>query len=136
MRWHGSSESPMRGRHFSLSCSLILLLAAVGCGLRPLDPAGDARPGPELARDADPERGKAIAERWCIACHVVAPRTPPRPEQAAAPSFTAIALDPARDSRFLVRFLDDVHPPMPTYRLFAEEKRDLLAYFAALGSGK
>lgn len=112
--------------------SLAMLLAAVGCGLRPHDPADDERPRVTFSRDADPARGKEVAVRWCVACHLVAPDMPMRPEQAAAPSFLAIALDPAKDARHLARVLDEVHPPMPTYRLFSEEKRDLLAYLATL----
>jgi mono/diheme cytochrome c family protein len=83
-----------------------------------------------MTRDADPRRGLAIAERWCIACHHVNPEVIIRPEQAAAPSFTAIAT--AKDRAYLARFIDDVHPPMPTYRLFVEEKQDLLAYLDSL----
>lgn len=120
-------------RAITSACLLTpLLLVSASCGLRPHDPADDERPKPDIARDADPMRGQAVAERWCIACHVVAPGVVVRPEQAGAPSFVAIALDPAKDQRFLARFLDDVHPPMPTYRLFSEEKADLLAHFARL----
>jgi len=111
----------------------LLLLAAAGCMPHPHDPADDERPPPEVAaRTGDAERGRAVAERWCFACHVVAPGTPARPEQARAPSFMALAADPTRDQAYLARFLDEVHPPMPTYRLFPEEKLDLLGYLAAL----
>src|SRR5438128_2526110 len=115
------------------ACLAMLLLLAPSCMLRPHDPAADERPLQEVeARQGDAERGKAVAERWCQACHVVAPGRPTLADQARAPSFTALAADPTKDAAHLRRFLDEVHPPMPTYRLFPEEKQDLLAYLAAL----
>jgi mono/diheme cytochrome c family protein len=119
-----------------LSIVGMLALTTMGCGLRPHDPADDERPNPQTARDADARRGAAVAERWCIACHVVAPGVTVKPEQASAPSFVSIALDQSKDSKYLARFLDGVHPPMPTYRLFPEEKRDLLEYLVGLGASR
>lgn len=111
---------------------LMLPVLLLGCGRVPHDPADDERVPPELGRAADPARGQEVAVRWCSACHVVTPGATPRPEQIAAPTFAGLAADAAKDHAFLVRFMDDVHPPMPTYRLFPEERRDLIAYLETL----
>ena len=123
----------MKAAPLPLCAAVMAVLVIAGCMPRPHDPAEDERPPPEVeARQGDPERGRAVAERWCFACHVVAPGAQPLPDQRRAPSFAALAADPAKDQAYLARFLDDVHPPMPTYRLFPEEKQDLLAYLATL----
>jgi len=119
----------MPARHLVLAW---LLLALVGCGRLPHDPALNERPPPDTARAPEPRRGQEVALRWCSACHVVVPGTIARPEQVAAPPFAGIAADQAKDRAFLARFMQQVHPPMPTYRLFPEEKAALLAYLESL----
>jgi mono/diheme cytochrome c family protein len=85
---------------------------------------------PRCALAADVTRGKAIAQRWCSACHLVAP------EQTRAvadvPSFAAVARKklPA-DS--LKAFLSDPHPKMPDMNLTRSEIEDIVAYIQTLG---
>jgi len=109
----------------------VFVLAIAGCGRMPHDPDAEDRLPPE-ARPADPARGQEVAVRWCSACHVVMPGVAPLPDQVRAPTFAGLATDPSKDDTFLRRFMDEVHPPMPTYRLFPEEKVDLIAYLASL----
>ena len=85
---------------------------------------------PQRAFAADVTRGKTIAQRWCSACHLVAP------EQTRAvadvPSFAAVArmkLPP--DS--LKTFLSDPHPKMPDMSLTRSEIDDIVAYIQSLG---
>lgn len=110
---------------------ILLVLAMAGCGRIPHDPDVENRLPPE-ARVADAARGQQVAMRWCGACHVVSPGATPLPDQVRAPTFAGLAADPGKDDAFLRRFMEQVHPPMPTYRLFAEEKVDLIAYLASL----
>ena len=85
-------------------------------------PAGDA-----LA-DAS-SRGAAVVEQWCRLCHVR-----PGEEQGPdmAPSFEEIVKRPGHDEAFFVRFLHEDHFPMTTYRLFEEEKREVVAWLMSL----
>jgi mono/diheme cytochrome c family protein len=78
----------------------------------------------------DPASGRDIADRWCAACHMVAPDQP----QALAdvPTFMQIASAVEDDFDVLEGFLIDPHPPMPDMSLTRQEIRDLIAYFATL----
>lgn len=82
------------------------------------------------AAAGDAAHGKAIAERWCASCHLVAP------DQARAtteaPTFAAIAERSQDEIDALAGFLADPHPPMPDLSLTRDEIRDLLAYIASL----
>lgn len=74
-------------------------------------------------------RGAAVVEEWCRLCHVHAGETP-GPDMA--PPFEEIARRPGHDEAFFVRFLHEDHFPMTTYRLFEEEKRDVVAWLMSL----
>jgi mono/diheme cytochrome c family protein len=78
----------------------------------------------------DAANGRDIAERWCAACHMVAPDQP----QASAdvPTFMEIAGAVEDDFDVIEGFLIDPHPPMPVMSLTRQEIRDLIAYFATL----
>jgi mono/diheme cytochrome c family protein len=84
---------------------------------------------PRCALAADVTRGKAIAQRWCSACHLVAP------EQTRAvadvPSFAAVAQKKSPAS--LKAFLSDPHPKMPDMNLTRSEIEDIVAYIQTLG---
>lgn len=85
--------------------------------------AGDA-----LA-DADAERGRALAQRWCVSCHVVGP------DQAggdAGPSFVSVANREDQAVIEIENWLADPHPPMPDLGLAAPEYEDLAAYIMSL----
>jgi mono/diheme cytochrome c family protein len=79
-----------------------------------------------LAADAD--NGGKLAQRWCVACHVVAPGQ----QQASAdvPPFKAIAQKPGFDEKQVAFFLLDPHPKMPNMGLTRNEAADLAAYIA------
>ena len=83
------------------------------------------------ARDAlaagNAERGRRVTEKWCILCHAVAGARKP-----TAPAFATIVRRPGRGDAFLRDFLEDDHFPMTMYRLFDQEKEDILTYFQAL----
>ena len=79
-----------------------------------------------------PEQGKAIAERWCAACHQVSPEQ--TTASADVPSFMTIAQMRATPSALaaLQGFLADPHPVMPDMSLTRQEIRDLVAYIGSL----
>ena len=84
--------------------------------------AGAAEPN---TRDAN--RGRQITEKWCALCHAVAGVRKP-----TAPAFAQIVRRPGRDDVYLRNFIDGDHFPMTIYRLFGNEKEDVLEYFRAL----
>lgn len=92
------------------------LLAAAGAAL--------AQPRP------NPADGRLIAERWCAACHLVAPDQ--RAATAGAPPFAEIARRHAGATGMLEGFLADPHPPMPDLSLTRQEIRNLVAYIMSL----
>jgi mono/diheme cytochrome c family protein len=78
----------------------------------------------------DPDTGRAIAERWCASCHLVAPEQTSATTEA--PPFATIAQRSPDEIAALAAFLADPHPPMPQMSLTRDEIRDLLAYIASL----
>jgi mono/diheme cytochrome c family protein len=101
----------------TILCAMLMALLVSG----PLTNAAD--------RSDASARGLAVVERWCGTCHVAA-----NAEQGPdmAPSFESIVRRPGRDAAYLRRFLDQDHFPMTTYRLFATEKDDVVAYLDSL----
>jgi len=49
-----------------------------------------------------------------------------------APPFEEIVKRPGHDEAFFIRFLHEDHFPMTTYRLFEDEKRDVVAWLMSL----
>jgi mono/diheme cytochrome c family protein len=81
---------------------------------------------PALAADAD--NGERLAQRWCLACHVVTTvQTSTTTDQA--PPFPSIAKKPDFE---IALFLLDPHPKMPDMGLSRKEAADLAAYIATL----
>lgn len=85
------------------------------------------------------DQGRYVAEKWCAECHRVAPDQPSGmrvghvlPPAINAPSFMAIAARPETTPESLARFIDDLHLPMPTYRLREDERRQVIAYILSL----
>jgi mono/diheme cytochrome c family protein len=80
----------------------------------------------------DPDRGEALAKRWCAACHIVAA------DQARGadnvPPFATIAKMKGFSAGSVAQFLMDPHPKMPDMQLSRVESQDLGAYIASLGS--
>ena len=96
-------------------CLALVALAALGLA-----------PSPALA---DAAAGHAQAVRWCASCHTV-----DRGGRVvdAAPSFVALAGDPARTSAHLEVSLTASHPPMPDFQLSRREIADIVAYLESL----
>jgi mono/diheme cytochrome c family protein len=78
----------------------------------------------------DAAAGKALAERWCASCHLVAPEQTSATTEA--PPFASIAERSAEEIDALAAFLADPHPPMPQMSLTRQEIQDLLAYIVSL----
>ncbi|HSM19532.1 MAG TPA: c-type cytochrome [Hyphomicrobiales bacterium] len=78
----------------------------------------------------DAAAGREIADRWCAACHLVAPDQ----QQASADvaSFMEIARVTEGEFAVLEAFLIDPHPAMPEMSLTRQEIRDIIAYFVTL----
>ncbi len=107
--------------------AMSLLLA--GCLAQEEAPFAGSMPEPP-----SPERGEAVAQEWCATCHARDEEArAARPAEAGdGPSFAAIAAREGRDEQYLWDFLEGDHFPMPTYRLFPQERADIAAYIVSL----
>ena len=77
------------------------------------------------------EKGKAIAERWCAACHQVSAEQ--TTASADVPSFMTIAQRATPSALAVLEgFLADSHPLMPDMSLTRQEIGDLVAYIGSL----
>ncbi len=74
-------------------------------------------------------RGETVVDQWCRLCHLRA-TDPPNPDMA--PPYEEIVKRPGRDEAYFVEFLQEDHFPMTIYRLFDDEKRDVVAYLLSL----
>ncbi|MFZ2101953.1 MAG: cytochrome c [Oricola sp.] len=81
------------------------------------------------ADNAAVERGAAVIEQWCRMCHL---RATDKPDPVMAPPYEEIVLREGRDRAYFERFLKEEHFPMTTFRLFDNEKADVVAYLMAL----
>ena len=86
-----------------------------------------------------PAEGRKIAEQWCSECHRVEPDQPSGarpghvlPSPMPGPSFMDIAARPGVDSPWLHRFTDELHLPMPIYRLPPDQREAVIAYILSL----
>ncbi len=70
-------------------------------------------------------RGQVVVDQWCRMCHL---RAGDRPDADTAPPFEEIVARPGRDRRFFERFVGEDHFPMTMFRLFRNEKRDVVAW--------
>jgi hypothetical protein len=64
-----------------------------------------------------------IVERWCPACHIVAPDQAHGADNV--PSFESVAKRPGFSADKLTLFLQDPHPKMPNIQLTRAERRTL-----------
>ncbi len=78
---------------------------------------------------ADAAHGRALAQRWCAACHVVSAGQ--KQANADAPPFATIARSNF-DAKSLAYFLLDPHPKMPTLPLSRTAADDIAAYIESL----
>ncbi|MBL8835373.1 MAG: cytochrome c [Alphaproteobacteria bacterium] len=106
----------------------ILAVAVAGCG-----PAAPPAPAASVVVTGSAERGQGIAQAWCASCHRIEPRQRrvARPAEGA-PSFQDIAQRWGDRPDALRHFMDDLHLPMPTFRLWPQERDDVVAYIASL----
>lgn len=91
--------------------------------------------GGAAAGQGDAAVGRGLARSWCSGCHVVGVDDPANAGQASsngAPSFVAVARNPALTRDSIAAFLRAPHAPMPDLHLGAGEIRDLAAYIASL----
>ena len=77
----------------------------------------------------DVERGRSLAERWCIECHVIGPAIP---GGEIGPSFATVANDGGKQADVVSAWLVDPHPPMPNMSLTMAEIDDLATYIMSL----
>lgn len=93
--------------------------------------AGCAISMQDSASAADVGQGKAIAERWCSACHLVEPN-----QKAAttdkAPPFASLAKMPDFGAAKLALLLLEPHPNMPKLSLSRSEIADLAEFIQTL----
>jgi mono/diheme cytochrome c family protein len=86
---------------------------------------------PATARaQGDAANGHALSRQWCTGCHVVEATGK---GSDTAPSFAAIAADPATTPQRIHGFLTKPHPPMPNPPLANSEIDDITAYILSLG---
>lgn len=83
----------------------------------------------------DPVKGRALAERACVACHVVSERAV-SPVAADVPTFAAIANKPGQTMEAIAGRIVIPHPPMPAISLSREEIGNVVAYIMTLRRGE
>lgn len=86
---------------------------------------------PAAAHAQDAQRGRALAERWCTACHVVSDSMP---GGTLGPAFGAMRTLRGRSTAQLTGWIAAPHGPMPDFNLSGREIRDLVAYIDALAA--
>lgn len=85
--------------------------------------------GSATAYAGDAERGRSLALRWCVSCHVVAPDAP---GGDAGPAFANLASRPGQTEQALRNWIAEPHPPMPDFGLGAAESDDIASYIMSL----
>lgn len=91
--------------------------------------------GVAAAQDAgpDPDRGRALAERWCAECHLL-PGQEAGPD--AGPPLAAVAVESDAEAAALEAWLFDPHEPMPDLELAPAQIGHIVAYLKAAGDGE
>jgi cytochrome c2 len=84
---------------------------------------------PAHADTAAAARGKAVVDQWCRECHL---KANDKPNKVMAPRYEDIVRRPGRNEAYFRKFLATDHFPMTIYRLFEDEKRDVVAYLMSL----
>ncbi len=86
---------------------------------------------PVAAAAQGPADGRPLAERWCMACHVIE-RESPTLAPDRGPSFPVIAARPSTTPESLRRYLSTGHTHMPDFALSRYESDALIAYILSL----
>ena len=120
----GSDRDPLTHRIYMTRN--IPLAFAVLClaSLPPLVP-------PAAAQPVDIKHGRALAEVWCVTCHVI-DREQTSAVPAGPPPFPALADNPDITADALSGFIRQPHPPMPDMSLTNAEVQDLVGYIQSL----
>lgn len=84
---------------------------------------------PAMAQKPSAARGAKVVEQWCRDCHL---KPADRPDPDMAPPYKEIVTWDGRDRAWFERFLKEDHFPMTTYRLFPEEKADVVEWLMSL----
>jgi mono/diheme cytochrome c family protein len=85
---------------------------------------------PMFAMAQDARRGRQLTQAWCAACHKLGqPDGPAR--IGGAPTFIAIAANPATTPASLRRYLSSEHARMPAFPV-SEDQDDVIAYIVSL----
>jgi mono/diheme cytochrome c family protein len=79
----------------------------------------------------DSRGGRVLAERWCMACHVVE-REPRSATADGVPSFPAIAAKSGTTAASLDSYLSTGHTRMPDFQLSRGERNALVSYILSL----
>jgi mono/diheme cytochrome c family protein len=79
----------------------------------------------------DPQKGSALAQRFCAECHAVGKRDDGS-SNSDAPSFTAVASTPGMTAMALNAFFQTPHRAMPNLILETDQKNDIIAYILSL----
>jgi mono/diheme cytochrome c family protein len=108
--------------------AVLLALAGTAC-----TPETKPAPPSPAASAESAAKGLTIAEKWCAECHRVMPeqRAVSRPSMGA-PAFADIVARPEVNEGYLARFMEVQHLPMTTFRLYSDEKADVVAYMLSL----
>ncbi len=86
---------------------------------------------PAVAQPIDIGRGRALAETWCVNCHVI-DRDQTTSVPIGPPPFPELADNPDATPDRLASFIQMPHPPMPTMSLTNSEVNDLVGYIQSL----
>lgn len=86
-------------------------------------------PLPAAAQDS--QSGRVLAERWCMACHIVE-REPRRATADGVPTFPAIAAKADTTKESLDSYLSTGHTRMPDFQLSRGERNALVSYILSL----
>lgn len=117
----GSHAAPLTPAKSKIAlASLLIVIGGASCAIA----ADGVQPKP------DATRGKSIAERWCVSCHVVSQSTTTVPE--GIPTFRSIANRRQQTADHIRQTLISPHVPMPDMHLTEAEIQDLIAYFDEL----
>lgn len=84
---------------------------------------------PAAAQDS--RSGRMLAERWCMACHIVE-REPRSATADGVPTFPAIAAKPGTTALSLDSYLSIGHTRMPDFQLSRGERNALASYILSL----
>ena len=86
---------------------------------------------PVTAAAQAPADGRPLAERWCMACHVIE-RESPTLSPDRGPNLAVIAARPSTTPESLRRYLSTGHTHMPDFALSRYESDALIAYILSL----